>query len=74
MRTRRFLLTLPIVVTAVAIGAAQAQADSGVDAATDAAVTADAADAGDGGFERDKTGCGASAPPNGAAALGAGCC
>lgn len=74
MRTRRLLLTLPIVVTAAAIGAAQAHADSGLDAATDAATADAAADGGDAGLDDAATGCGASAPPNGLSSLGAGCC
>lgn len=76
MRTRRLLLTLPIVVTAAAIGAARAHADSGLDAATDAATAdaADAADGGDSGLDDTPTGCGASAPQNGLSSLGAGCC
>jgi hypothetical protein len=74
MKTRRILLTLPLVVTVVAIAATQNEAHAqDASVATDAGVTDAADEAGDAG-DRHPTGCGAMAPPNGAVAFGAGCC
>jgi hypothetical protein len=72
MTHRRILLTLPIALSVVAVAVAQKSARA--DAGTDAAVADAGADAGDAGRDDESTGCGASAPPNGMTALGAGCC
>lgn len=77
MKARRIVLTLPFVVTAVAIAATHkpARADAG-DPDGGVASSADAGDGGDDvdGGEGEATGCGAAAPPNGAVTFGAGCC